>query len=898
MADEPRRTSSRLRQIQDTSAPPPPRWQRSRLTTDLLPPHHVRPTAAAASRSRHPSGAQVLHASAPGRIVPSASTIQISARAVSVPANTVDAAQPDSEEPAFIQEANTTTSEVDTTPGHVADYWYALSRVGGVFRLDGGLFVLQDWDIKVSALKLGAYVHLVRLPRGPDIFGTACNCAHWKATNRCLHSAVLDDHVGELMVFPVIAPSPLPPAVFLHQTPFNDVFVYSCISSPGRYESGKRVIVSYQRDGRWHCQSCRYAQSCKHVPHAVEHAALSGLVSDTQETTALQLDGANDTEGTLLVTVGGRDERRVGHISYQRVRAPRWCALPQEDSASVRPPPDTLTSLPLDALARCACGTTLSSVPEDCRLHSFPLLSTLFRLTHRSDVQVQVLPCPTCNHCRRLIGPDLGNTGVFNWNNVYLFTHELLNAYTNAYTASETPFSAFCLTMRRQYEDHAPGMQFCSDETFVRAWFAFVQLQDLESSMKCPTCGPAPRIVIADGVSLATHASKLTPFVRPPTLTDSSSEVIESISTHKARGLPAIPQRDIRSIINRFLDAATSLGMGSASETLPDLVKVQETCPAVASLLVLVVKAPSLLLRRSCRELARQIAAPDVVLQLVPYAAIGPLRDFARTGTAVEWLQALVPALGRLLNAYRAAEQPLPSEIPAVAGWLADRAETVYTRLAQHDPAPVELRAEEDWRKTGTCYGLPAVRARRLYTRLRYDNDPTDVDPEEMGDCKKFFKAYPRNKLAGGILVLWCTHSICLGFHTIPISEGRNDVFSAIYTRFVKAPEIIVYDFACQLAPYSLVREARYFRQTRFLIDEFHARDHTKCGQACFASNSMQYDERVRSVNTSAAECGNQGLGRIRKSVSYMTYEHAVIYTKTFLDIWNRSITRRMLANT
>ncbi|KAH9891715.1 hypothetical protein C8Q73DRAFT_650175, partial [Cubamyces lactineus] len=139
-----------------------------------------------------------------------------------------------------------------------------------------------------------------------------------------------------------------------------------------------------------------------------------------------------------------------------------------------------------------------------------------------------------------------------------------------------------------------------------------------------------------------------------------------------------------------------------------------------------------------------------------------------------------------------------------------------------------------------------------------------------------------------------CRHSICLGFHTIPVAEGRNDVFSAIYTHFPIAPEIVIYDFACQLAPYSLVREAQYFAKTRFLIDELHAQGHTRCGRACFASNAMLYDDRVRAANTSAAECGNNGLGRVRKSVSYMTYGHAVQYTKAYLDVWNRCKIRRI----
>ncbi|KAI8974547.1 hypothetical protein BD414DRAFT_399949, partial [Trametes punicea] len=183
----------------------------------------------------------------------------------------------------------------------------------------------------------------------------------------------------------------------------------------------------------------------------------------------------------------------------------------------------------------------------------------------------------------------------------------------------------------------------------------------------------------------------------------------------------------------------------------------------------------------------------------------------------------------------------------------------------------------------------PAIRARRVYPKLRYDGMSTDMGTDELGECNKFFKTYPRNQLAGGILVLWCRHSICLGFHTIPVAEGRNDVFSAIYTHFPTAPKIIIYDFACQLASYCLIREAQYFAQTRFLIDELHAQGHTKCGRACFASNAMQYDDRVRAANTSAAECGNKGIGWIRKSVSYMTYSHAVCYTKVYLDVWNRT---------
>lgn len=142
---------------------------------------------------------------------------------------------------------------------------------------------------------------------------------------------------------------------------------------------------------------------------------------------------------------------------------------------------------------------------------------------------------------------------------------------------------------------------------------------------------------------------------------------------------------------------------------------------------------------------------------------------------------------------------------------------------------------------------------------------------------------------------VWCTHSICYGFHCIPLGEGRNDVFSAIYTRWPMAPKRVIYDFACALGPYCLTREPAFFCNTQFFIDDFHSEDHTKCGDSCFCKTYASIDPRIAKLNTSAAECGNSVIRRIRKSVSYMTQERAVIYTKVFVSIWNRSRIRKML---
>ncbi|KAF8128390.1 hypothetical protein EV363DRAFT_1149279, partial [Boletus edulis] len=141
----------------------------------------------------------------------------------------------------------------------------------------------------------------------------------------------------------------------------------------------------------------------------------------------------------------------------------------------------------------------------------------IFGLTQWRLVTIELLPCPVCHHFHCHLDPDLSNYGVFNWNNTMLFSYKLINGYTNAYTASEIQFSAFWLIMQRGYMEYGNANMFRSDDTFVCVCFAFMQIQELNNGMMCSTCGVTPDIVIADGISLGTHVSKLTSSVCPPT---------------------------------------------------------------------------------------------------------------------------------------------------------------------------------------------------------------------------------------------------------------------------------------------------------------------------------------------------------------------------------------------
>ncbi|KAF8508876.1 hypothetical protein BU17DRAFT_22591, partial [Hysterangium stoloniferum] len=137
--------------------------------------------------------------------------------------------------------------------------------------------------------------------------------------------------------------------------------------------------------------------------------------------------------------------------------------------------------------------------------------------------KIELQWCLTCKHNQRYYGPDLGDLGIFNWNNVFAFIHELLNQCTNTFTTAENPFSAFVLATHRLYLSADSPTPLCSTETFTCVWFAFRDLQQLESGMKCPRYGPHPDIVIADGVSIGYSVTTCTSGLHPPSLISKNS---------------------------------------------------------------------------------------------------------------------------------------------------------------------------------------------------------------------------------------------------------------------------------------------------------------------------------------------------------------------------------------
>ncbi|KAF9461699.1 hypothetical protein BDZ94DRAFT_1290643 [Collybia nuda] len=192
-------------------------------------------------------------------------------------------------------------------------------------------------------------------------------------------------------------------------------------------------------------------------------------------------------------------------------------------------------------------------------------------------------------------------------------------------------------------------------------------------------------------------------------------------------------------------------------------------------------------------------------------------------------------------------------------------------------------RSELGSYSTGCYYSLPQIRMCPKYPSLAHD-----IRSKPAGS---------RRKLTGGIMAVWCTHVSSYGFHCIPVGEGKNDVFLSYLYPMTQSSKIhyIAYDFACALGPYCMTYEPDYFADSTIVIDGFHAPDHTKCDESSFLSSYVAVDSCLHRLNSSAAECGNGGLKRIRKVVQYLGQERVMIYTHVFLAVWNRAQIRKLL---
>jgi hypothetical protein len=243
-----------------------------------------------------------------------------------------------------------------------------------------------------------------------------------------------------------------------------------------------------------------------------------------------------------FMAVDARDDVRQGRemsVSNRPVGPPVWARV-DTDTVETARSVQGVTEFRRSSAPQCRCGAGPDQAAPVRVIHC-----TLYdvRLAKRCTIEVQ--RCAVCPaDTRRDAGPDLGEYGVFNYNNTRLYTHDLLNEYTSQFTASETTFNAFCKTISRAYASSCSAVGFVSDDDFRNVWFSFTRIQQLADSFECDVCGPDPESVLADGVTVAFDAKHVLSSLAPPTRVTADS--VERDTVQRVTDLMLVPHASLR----------------------------------------------------------------------------------------------------------------------------------------------------------------------------------------------------------------------------------------------------------------------------------------------------------------------------------------------------------------
>ena len=306
--------------------------------------------------------------------------------------------------------------------------------------------------------------------------------------------------------------------------------------------------------GVWSCRKCHNVTSCVHIEAAKEEGSHQRLLlysGDDDEPAdgmyqqvlhhraailgkgapyTLRWHHTNVFAANQLSRQSLHDERS---ISYRPVGPPRWCQMESDPvwSPTVSSSPAFPAILELGAEPRCRCGS-----PPDPDARSRLVTCTVFDISGAHRVKIEVRRCSECPYERNMdAGPDLGGLGLFNLNNSRIFSHALLNDYTNSMTSLEAPFHSFCDITKKRYQGTDCGIEFAGEDSFRTAWFSFTRIQHTYSVATCDTCGDRPDCIIFDGQTGGFSAEHATSTLQPPT-------TIMPDSTHRQGAVKAARQ--------------------------------------------------------------------------------------------------------------------------------------------------------------------------------------------------------------------------------------------------------------------------------------------------------------------------------------------------------------------
>jgi hypothetical protein len=138
------------------------------------------------------------------------------------------------------------------------------------------------------------------------------------------------------------------------------------------------------------------------------------------------------------------------------------------------------------------------------------------------------------------------------------------------------------------------------------------------------------------------------------------------------------------------------------------------------------------------------------------------------------------------------------------------------------------------------------------------------------------------------------------------VNVARFSLYTCRY--YFVAPSVVIYDNSCNLAMYALKRDPGSFKDTLFLIDRFHYRNHTGnilsndindlvlrinihatyfYFKGCSEGHNVSMYPQYKDLNTQVAEQSNSSIYRLRSMLCYTNQDNFHKFLKLFLAYRN-----------
>ena len=481
---------------------------------------------------------------------------------------------------------------------------------------------------------------------------------------------------------------------------------------------------------------------------------------------------------------------------------------------------------------------------------------------------------------------------------------EIAHDFVDDVLCGRTTFSGFCERLSRQYRTHnAAAATFISTETFIRWFFAWLAARRIDFRLEIDySCGHQPKVLAADGTHFGTSTRHLKIDKINILKADTDDVIVRKHTRHTRSFMPYSGKKRDKEVASARQHLLSKCKELLNDTNMPVKEEEQADCDlnrllgegalkeVVTKLFASTMSYPVTLQKELAKCLINLLnpnAAPLVAF--FPWRYLEPLRAAFRCisqGICIdEHLQTIsefCPWFSKLLDIAIACGEE--AEICLMLLGIIQSVVDIHS--ADRETIPVEEVPNSYDPSSGVAYYFTSSG-----NQVRKLPNYNVVNEKPAKDKEMCSKKYPKVKRGGFAYMqfFFCPrHGHCYGFHVMPKSEGRRDVFYALLKYLPTPPELLFYDFACNALEYGLNREPSYFRSIRCAHDIFHEVGH-KCSSCYKLASSLPN----LSLNTEICEQFNSFIKNVKYSSTHLSFDHFCFFTQFCVYMWNKRKTLR-----